>query len=54
MAGNDPAADALVVAGSLAGLRVLHALGVDADVAVGHGVGELTARRGAERWTAAT
>ena len=43
MAGRDPAADALVVAGSLAGLRVLHALGVDADVAVGHGVGELTA-----------
>ncbi|MGB3442435.1 MAG: beta-ketoacyl synthase N-terminal-like domain-containing protein [Actinophytocola sp.] len=33
----------LVVAGSLAGLRVLHALGVDADIAVGHGIGELTA-----------
>ena len=43
MAGRDQGADALVVAGSLAGLRVLHALGVEADVAVGHGVGELTA-----------
>ncbi|HEU5471194.1 MAG TPA: type I polyketide synthase [Actinophytocola sp.] len=32
-----------IVAGSLAGLRVLHQLGVDADVAVGHSLGELTA-----------
>lgn len=44
MAGADPTPDALVAAGSLAGLRVLHALGVDADVAVGHGIGALTAR----------
>lgn len=32
-----------VVAGSLAGLRVLHNLGIEADVAVGHSLGELTA-----------
>ncbi|WNV84587.1 type I polyketide synthase [Umezawaea sp. Da 62-37] len=32
-----------IVAGSVAALRVLHALGVDADVAVGHSLGELTA-----------
>jgi enediyne polyketide synthase len=32
-----------VVAGSVAGLRVLHTLGIEADVAVGDGVGELTA-----------
>jgi enediyne polyketide synthase len=32
-----------VVAGSLAGLRALHTLGIDADIAVGHGLGELTA-----------
>ncbi|HEV8562761.1 MAG TPA: type I polyketide synthase [Actinophytocola sp.] len=32
-----------IVAGSLAALRVLHLLGVDADVAVGHSLGELSA-----------
>ncbi|TDQ00321.1 type I polyketide synthase [Labedaea rhizosphaerae] len=32
-----------IVAGSLAGLRVLAALGIDAVVAVGHSLGELTA-----------
>jgi enediyne polyketide synthase len=32
-----------IVAGSLAGLRLLHALGIEADVAVGHSLGELTA-----------
>lgn len=32
-----------IVAGSVAALRVLHTLGVDADVAVGHSLGELTA-----------
>ncbi|SFP09110.1 enediyne polyketide synthase [Amycolatopsis arida] len=32
-----------IVTGSLAALRVLHALGVDADTAVGHSLGELTA-----------
>ncbi len=32
-----------IVAGSLGVLRVLHLLGVDADVAVGHSLGELTA-----------
>lgn len=32
-----------IVAGSVAGLRVLHTLGIDADVAVGHSLGELTA-----------
>ncbi|MDQ2586818.1 SDR family NAD(P)-dependent oxidoreductase [Saccharothrix yanglingensis] len=32
-----------IVAGSLAALRVLRGLGVDADVAVGHSLGELTA-----------
>jgi len=37
------AAQALVVAGSVAGLRALHTLGIDADIAVGHGLGELTA-----------
>ncbi|MFC4856984.1 SDR family NAD(P)-dependent oxidoreductase [Actinophytocola glycyrrhizae] len=36
-------AQPLVVAGSIAGLRVLHTLGIDADVAVGHSLGELTA-----------
>jgi enediyne polyketide synthase len=33
----------LVAAGSVAGLRTLHTLGVDADIAVGQGVGEVTA-----------
>jgi enediyne polyketide synthase len=32
-----------IVAGSIAGLRVLHTLGIDADIAVGHSLGELTA-----------
>ncbi|MER7015274.1 type I polyketide synthase [Saccharopolyspora sp. NPDC000359] len=32
-----------IVAGSVAALRVLHSLGVDADIAVGHSLGELTA-----------
>jgi enediyne polyketide synthase len=32
-----------IVAGSLAGLRVLYDLGIDADIAVGHSLGELTA-----------
>ncbi len=32
-----------IVAGSVAGLRVLHTLGIDADIAVGHSLGELTA-----------
>ena len=32
-----------VIAGSMAGLRALHTLGIDADIAVGHGLGELTA-----------
>ncbi|WP_258904643.1 type I polyketide synthase [Actinokineospora sp. UTMC 2448] len=32
-----------IVAGSVAALRVLHTLGVEADVAVGHSLGELTA-----------
>ncbi|MGB3444877.1 MAG: type I polyketide synthase [Actinophytocola sp.] len=32
-----------IVAGSVAALRVLHTLGVDASVAVGHSLGELTA-----------
>jgi enediyne polyketide synthase len=32
-----------IVAGSVAALRVLRSLGVDADVAVGHSLGELTA-----------
>lgn len=32
-----------IVAGSVAALRVLHALGVEADVAVGHSLGELSA-----------
>ncbi|MBC6450549.1 type I polyketide synthase [Actinokineospora xionganensis] len=32
-----------IVTGSLAGLRVLHALGIEADIAVGHSLGELTA-----------
>ncbi len=32
-----------IVAGSVAALRVLHLLGVEADVAVGHSLGELTA-----------
>src|SRR5205814_4397685 len=32
-----------VVAGSVAALRVMHTLGIDADVAVGHSLGELTA-----------
>jgi enediyne polyketide synthase len=32
-----------IVAGSLAALRVLASLGIDADVAVGHSLGELTA-----------
>ncbi|HYN95928.1 MAG TPA: type I polyketide synthase [Pilimelia sp.] len=32
-----------IVTGSLAGLRVLDALGVEADIAVGHSLGELTA-----------
>ncbi|MFI6802368.1 type I polyketide synthase [Streptosporangium canum] len=32
-----------IVTGSLAGLRVLSALGVDADIAVGHSLGELSA-----------
>jgi enediyne polyketide synthase len=32
-----------IVAGSVAALRVLHTLGIDADVAVGHSLGELTA-----------
>ncbi|HEV2781532.1 MAG TPA: type I polyketide synthase [Actinophytocola sp.] len=46
-AGGDQAATEVaqprIVAGSLAGLRVLHNLGVDADIAVGHSLGELTA-----------
>jgi hypothetical protein len=37
------AASPCVVAASLAATRVLHALGVDADIAVGSGLGELTA-----------
>jgi polyketide synthase-like dehydratase family protein/KR domain-containing protein/polyketide synthase family protein/beta-ketoacyl synthase-like protein len=37
------AASPCVVAASLAATRVLHALGVDADIAVGAGLGELTA-----------
>ncbi|MGW5051289.1 type I polyketide synthase [Actinokineospora sp. NPDC004072] len=32
-----------IVAGSVAALRVLHTLGIEADVAVGHSLGELTA-----------
>ncbi|HEY0451202.1 type I polyketide synthase [Actinophytocola sp.] len=32
-----------IVAGSVAGLRVLRSLGIEADVAVGHSLGELTA-----------
>ena len=32
-----------IVAGSVAALRVLHSLGIDADVAVGHSLGELSA-----------
>ncbi|GAB3463384.1 type I polyketide synthase [Actinophytocola sediminis] len=32
-----------IVAGSVAGLRVLHTLGIDADIVVGHSLGELTA-----------
>ncbi|TDV41028.1 SDR family NAD(P)-dependent oxidoreductase [Actinophytocola oryzae] len=32
-----------IVAGSVAALRVLHTLGIDADTAVGHSLGELTA-----------
>ncbi|HKR51652.1 MAG TPA: type I polyketide synthase, partial [Pseudonocardiaceae bacterium] len=32
-----------IIAGSLAGLRVLHSLGIEADVAVGHSLGELAA-----------
>ncbi|HVK25444.1 MAG TPA: type I polyketide synthase [Actinokineospora sp.] len=32
-----------IVTGSLAGLRVLHAVGIEADIAVGHSLGELTA-----------
>jgi enediyne polyketide synthase len=32
-----------IVAGSVAGLRVLKSLGIDADIAVGHSLGELTA-----------
>ncbi|MCT2583757.1 type I polyketide synthase [Actinophytocola gossypii] len=32
-----------IVAGSVAGLRVLYSLGIDADIAVGHSLGELTA-----------
>ena len=32
-----------IVAGSVAGLRVLDSLGIDADIAVGHSLGELTA-----------
>jgi enediyne polyketide synthase len=32
-----------IVAGSVAALRVLHHLGIDADVAVGHSLGELSA-----------
>jgi acyl transferase domain-containing protein len=32
-----------VVAGSVAALRVLHSLGIDANIALGHGLGELTA-----------
>jgi enediyne polyketide synthase len=32
-----------IVAGSVAALRVLHSLGIEADVAVGHSLGELTA-----------
>jgi enediyne polyketide synthase len=32
-----------IVAGSVAALRVLHTLGIDADVAVGHSLGELSA-----------
>ncbi len=32
-----------IVTGSLAGLRILRALGIEADVAVGHSLGELTA-----------
>ncbi|SDJ50138.1 Malonyl CoA-acyl carrier protein transacylase [Actinokineospora alba] len=44
---GDPTApevvQARVVTGSLAGLRVLHTLGIEADIAVGHSLGELTA-----------
>ncbi len=32
-----------IVAGSLAATRVLHSVGIDADIAVGHSLGELTA-----------
>ena len=42
-----------IVAGSLAGLRVLTALGITAEVAVGHSLGELTALHWAGGLTAA-
>jgi acyl transferase domain-containing protein len=42
-ADGDRRTQPLVIAGSMAGLRALHSLGIDADVAVGHGLGELTA-----------
>ncbi|WP_433236323.1 SDR family NAD(P)-dependent oxidoreductase [Actinomadura nitritigenes] len=46
-AGGDPTATAVaqprIVAGSAAGLRALSLLGVDAEVAVGHSLGEITA-----------
>jgi enediyne polyketide synthase len=45
--GGDPSATAVaqprIVTGSLAGLRVLAGLGIEASVAVGHSLGELTA-----------
>ena len=46
-AGGDPVATEVaqprIVAGSVAGLTVLSSLGIEADIAVGHSLGELTA-----------
>ena len=40
--GGDPALHSAIVAGSLAGLRWLDELGLDATAGVGHGLGEIT------------
>ncbi|MBO0611226.1 type I polyketide synthase [Myceligenerans salitolerans] len=58
LAGQDPTAtevtQPLTVLGSLAGLAVLDALGIRADRAAGHSLGELTALHWAEAMDAAT
>src|SRR5262249_5737015 len=48
------AAQPAIVASSLGALGVLRQLGIDADVAIGHSLGELTALHWADSWDAET